>query len=59
MPKAPRGATMMSALTRYEQLSRDIEYIEGVLDSTASAPSAHIDTQIDTARENWPEPKNP
>jgi hypothetical protein len=54
-----RGATMMSALTRYEQLSRDIEYIEGVLDSTANALSAHIDMQIDAARENWTEPKDP
>jgi hypothetical protein len=52
-----RGAAMMSALTRYEQLSKDIEYIEGVLDSAASALSAHIDMQIDAARENWPEPK--
>lgn len=52
------GATMMSALTRYEQLSRDIEYIEEVLDSTASALSAHVDMQIDAAREDWPEPKD-
>lgn len=54
-----RVAKIMSALTRYEQLSKDIEYIEGVLDSAASTLSAHIDTQIDSARENWPEPKDP
>ena len=51
-----RGATMMSALTRYEQLSSDIEYIEEVLNSTAGTLSAHIDMQIDAAREDWPEP---
>lgn len=54
-----RRATTMSALTRYEQISNDIEYIEGVLESAASSLSAHIDMQIDAARENWPEPKEP
>ena len=56
--ESTRGATTMSALTRYEQLSRDIEHIEGVLDSTASALSSHIDMQSDAARVNWPEPKD-
>lgn len=54
-----RRATTMSALTRYEQISKDMEYIEGVLESAASSLSAHIDMQIDAARENWPEPKQP
>jgi len=52
--EAIRGATTMSALIRYEQLSRDIEYIEEVLDMAASALSAHIDAQIDAAREERP-----
>lgn len=54
-----RRATTMSALTRYEQISNDIEYIEGVLESAASSLSAHIDSQIDAARENWTDPADP
>jgi len=50
------GATTMSALTRYERLSRDMGYIEEVLDSTASSLSAHIDIQIDATFEDLCDP---